>query len=267
MKKLFWVVLLVTLGSFAGQAFADPLRDAVEDDGRTAEERARDHYRHPYETLSFFGIEPGMTVVELYPGGGWYSAILAPYLADEGQLVAAHFNLEQENAPSYYERLHRTFTERFVESGRYGDIGVIAFDPPVKPALGESGSADMVLTFRNIHSWLGAGQLEDVFAAAYEVVKPEGIFGVVGHRLPEDREQHPEADTGYVKESVVIEAAEKAGFTLEAKSEANANALDDADHPNGVWTLPPNLDVPEGESAEDYLRIGESDRFTLKFVK
>ena len=267
MRELFSVLLLVTFGSFAGHACADPLRDAVEDDGRTAEERARDRYRHPYETLSFFGVEPGMTVVELYPGGGWYSAILAPYLADEGRLVAAHFHLGQEDAPSYYERLHKAFTERFVESGRFGDIEVIAFDPPAKPALGEPASADMVLTFRNIHSWIGARQLEDVFAAAYDVLKPGGVLGVVGHRLPEDREQHPEADTGYVKESVVIHAAEKVGFTLEARSEVNANPLDDTDHPNGVWTLPPNLDVPEGESTEDYLRIGESDRFTLKFVK
>jgi predicted methyltransferase len=267
MRKLISALLLVVAGSFAVEANADSLREAVQDDGRTGEERARDRYRNPYDTLSFLGIQPGMTVVELYPGGGWYSAILAPYLADEGRLVAAHFNLEQENAPSYYESLHKAFTERFVESGRFGDIEVIAFDPPAKPSLGESGSADMVLTFRNIHSWIGAGQLEDVFAAAHEVLKPGGIFGVTGHRLPEDREQPPEADTGYVKESIVIDAAEKAGFRLEARSEVNANPLDDADHPNGVWTLPPNLDVPEGESEEEYLRIGESDRFTLKFVK
>lgn len=267
MRKLVTALLLASLVPFAGQALADPLRDAVEDEGRTEEERERDRYRHPYDTLSFFGIEPEMTVVELYPGGGWYSAILASYLADEGRLVAAHFNLEQENAPAYYERLHKSFTERFVESGRYGEVDVIAFDPPAMSSLGDPGSADMVLTFRNIHSWIGAGQLENVFAAAHEVLRPGGIFGVVGHRLPEDREQDAEAGIGYVKETVVIEAAENAGFTLAERSEVNANPLDDADHPNGVWTLPPNLNVPDGENEEDYLRIGESDRFTLKFVK
>lgn len=267
MTKLFSALLLMGLGSFAAQALADPLREAVDDDGRTAEERERDRYRNPYDTLSFFGIRPDMTVIELYPGGGWYSGVLAPYLAAEGRLVAAHFDLERENAPAYYERTHNAYTERFVASGRYGDVDVIAFDPPAKLSLGEPGSADMVVTFRNIHSWMSDGQLENVFASAYEVLKPGGILGVVGHRLPEEREQDPEAGTGYVKESVVIEVAEKSGFRLDARSDINANPQDDADHPNGVWNLPPNLRVADGDDEEAYRRIGESDRFTLKFVK
>jgi predicted methyltransferase len=243
------------------------LQAAVADSARPAAERERDRYRHPYETLKFFGLEPDMTVVELYPGGGWYSGILAPYLADEGQLVAAHFNLEREDAPSYYPRLYDQFVKRFADKERFGEIEIIAFDPPDKVDLGKPASADMVLTFRNVHSWMSDGQLDTVFAAVYDVLEPGGVFGVVGHRLPEDREQDPEAGIGYVKESVVVDAAEKAGFTLAAKSDINANPQDDADHPNGVWTLPPNLDVPDGEDAEDYRRIGESDRFTLKFTK
>lgn len=245
----------------------DPLRAAVDQSDRPAEETARDAHRHPYETLAFFGIEPDMTVVELYPGSGWYSAVLAPYLADEGRLVAAHFNVDSENAPDYYQRSHAQYVARFVDSGNYGDVEVIAFEPPSLSRLGEPGSADAVLTFRNIHSWMGDGQLDTVFSAAYEVLKPDGIFAVVGHRLPEDRPQDPSASTGYVKESVVIQAASEAGFSLAKRSEINANPKDDADHPNGVWTLPPSLDVPDSESPEAYEAIGESDRFTLKFVK
>lgn len=267
MYKQTITALLLGVAALAQAAPDEQLRAAVEDEGRTAAERERDRYRNPYDTLAFFGIEPGMTVIELYPGGGWYSAILAPYLADDGQLVAAHFNLDAEDAPPYYERLHDQFVERFADSERYGEIEVIAFDPPQMAELGSPGTADMVLTFRNIHSWMSAGQLDTVFEAAYDVLKPGGVFGVVGHRMPEDRQQDPEAGTGYVKESVVIDVAERTGFTLEAKSDINANPQDDADHANGVWTLPPNLNVPEGESEDDYRAIGESDRFTLKFVK
>lgn len=268
MGRLTLLTLTVLLAAAPVRAWSDDaLRAAVDHPDRPAAERARDEYRHPYETLAFFGIEPDMTVVELYPGGGWYSAVLAPYLAAEGRLVAAHFNLDREDAPGYYQRSYRGYVERFVDSGDYGEIDVIAFDPPELTRLGEPGSADAVLTFRNIHTWMGDGQLATVFTAAHDVLKPGGIFGVVGHRLPEDRKQDPAAGTGYVQESVVIEAAEAAGFTLADRSEINANPNDDADHPNGVWTLPPNLDVPEGEDAEVYRAIGESDRFTLKFVK
>lgn len=267
MHRFTLAVLLLGLTALAQEGPDASLRAAIEDDARTEVERERDRYRHPYETLAFFGIKPDMTVVELLPGGGWYSAILAPYLAEDGKLVAAHFNLERQDAPEYYQGLYDEYVERFSDKQRFGDIEITAFDPPAKRELGEPGSADMVLTFRNIHSWIGSGQLDAVFAAAYDVLKSGGVFGVVGHRLPEDREQDPKAGDGYVKESLVIEAAEKAGFRLEARSDINANPRDDADHPNGVWTLPPNLDVPEGESEGDYLRIGESDRFTLKFVK
>ncbi|MEX2495515.1 MAG: hypothetical protein WD448_05460 [Woeseia sp.] len=265
-KFLLAGLFILSIPALAQQESAR-LQKAVQDDGRTEAERERDQYRHPLESLSFFGIEPDMTVVELYPGGGWYSAILAPYLAGNGRLVAAHFNLDQDDAPGYYQRLYDGYAERFADKERFGEIDILAFDPPGMVDLGGSGSADMVLTFRNIHSWMAEGQLDTVFSAAYEVLKEGGVFGVVGHRLPEDREQDPEAGSGYVKESVVIDAAEKAGFSLAARSEINANPRDHADHPNGVWTLPPNLDLPDGESGDKYRAIGESDRFTLKFVK
>lgn len=259
--------LLFASSAIAADGVDIKLKAAVDGDARTVEERARDPFRNPYETLTFFGIAPDQTVVELLPGGGWYTAILAPYLKDEGQLIAAHFNLEREDPPSYYEQLYAGFNERFADADRFGSIEVIPFDPPAFSSLGEPGSADLVVTFRNVHSWTGGGVLEEVFASAFEVLRPGGVFGVVGHRMPEDREYDPEERTGYIKESQVIETAERAGFELAGKSEANANPDDSADHANGVWTLPPSLRVPEGEDPGEYRAIGESDRFTLKFVK
>lgn len=258
---LYFFSLLFASSAIAADGVDIKLKAAVDGDARTVEERARDPFRHPYETLSFFEVAPDQTVVELLPGGGWYSAILARYLKDEGKLVAAHFNLEREDPPEYYERLYNGFKERFDAAE------IIPFDPPAFSSLGEPGSADRVLTFRNVHSWIGGDVLDEVFASAFEVLRPGGVFGVVGHRLPEDREYDPEVRTGYIKESLVIETAERAGFELAGKSEINANPNDTADHANGVWTLPPSLRVPEGEDPEDYRAIGESDRFTLKFVK
>lgn len=243
-----------------------PLQAAVASD-RPAAESTRDEHRHPYETLSFFGITPTATVVELFPGGGWYSAILAPYLRDDGHFVAAHWNLDNPDAPSYQAPVRGRFEERFADTERFGDIEIIAFDPPTMPSLGPRDSADLVLTFRNVHGWKGAGQFDDVLAAAYAVLRPGGVLGVVGHRLPEAADEDPQARSGYVKQSWVIAAAEAQGFRFDAASEVNANPADTADHPNGVWTLPPSLEVPEGGDVEAYRAIGESDRFTLRFVK
>lgn len=268
MNKLpFSVFAMILLAAVQTAGADDRLREVIASDHRPAEQSARDAHRHPYETLTFFGIAPDMTVVELFPGGGWYSEILAPYLAGEGKLVAAHFNLEREDPPGYYEPLLTGYRERFSDTDRYGEVEILAFDPPELSSLGAPGSADMVLTFRNVHGWMGAGTLDEVFAAAAEVLRPGGILGVVGHRLPEDREQDPQADSGYVKQSWVVARAEANGFRLEAASEVNANPADTADHPEGVWTLPPSLRVPEGQDEAPYREIGESDRFTLKFVK
>jgi len=245
----------------------DKLANVIESDARPAAEAERDQYRHPYETLTFFGIEPDMTVVEISPGGGWYTEILGPYLKDEGQLIAAHWNMEQEELPGYYERVFASFQERIADTDRFGTIEVIAFDPPELARLGEPGSADMVLTFRNVHNYMRSGSFRDLVKAAHAVLKSGGVFGVVEHRLPEGRDQDPEADSGYVKQSWVVGVAESEGFRLVESAEINANPDDTADHPNGVWTLPPSLRVPEGEDEEKYREIGESDRFTLKFVK
>lgn len=243
----------------------DALMAAIKHPDRPEEQKARDAHRHPYETLQFFGVQPNMTVIELSPGGGWYSEILARYLKDEGQLIAAHWDLEGE-VSEMYRRVRGQYDEKFSNEAAYGQVQVIPFAPPEKVNLGEPGSADVVLSFRNMHSWQRAKALPAVFDAVFEVLTPGGVMGIVGHRLPEDREQDPEARSGYVHQSHVVAMAEASGFVLDEASEINANPLDTADHPNGVWNLSPSLRVAEGDE-KDYAAIGESDRFTLRFKK
>src|SRR5699024_2437791 len=214
----------------------------------------------------FFGIEPDMTVVEISPGGGWYTEILGPYLAENGKLIAAHWNMDKDDLPGYYEPGMAPFRER-IAAERFGDIEIIAFDPPEMTELGGPGSADMVLTVRNVHSYAGDGGFRAMAKAAHEVLKPGGVFGIVEHRLPEDHSGDTHMAGGYVKQSWVVGVVESEGFVLDEASEINANPDDSADHPNDVWTLPPTLNVPEGEDAEKYRQIGESDRFTLRFIK
>lgn len=266
--KLQALALLATSALLALPAVADDrLRQVIANPDRPAAQAERDQFRNPLETLSFFGIRPDMTVVELSPGGGWYTEILGPYLKDEGQLIAAHWNLDGENVPDFYRRIRAQYEERIADMDRFGDIRIISFDPPSLVDLGGPGTADLVLSFRNVHGWKRAGTFRDVARAAHAVLKPGGVFGIVGHRLPEDREQDPEARSGYVHQSWVVGVLESEGFRLVEAAEINANPADNADHPNGVWTLLPGLRVPEGEDVEHFRAIGESDRFTLKFVK
>ncbi len=241
------------------------LMEAIRHPDRPEQHRARDDHRNPAETLTFFGVEPGDTVVELSPGGGWYSEILARYLKDDGQLIAAHWDLEAD-INDMYRRVRGQYDERFGDTESFGEVVVVPFNPPETTTLAEPESVDVVLSFRNMHSWTRSGTLPAVFEAAFEALKPGGTLGIVGHRLPEDREQDPEARSGYVKQSYVVELATAQGFELAESSEINANPMDTADHPNGVWNLPPSLRVAEGDE-KDYAAIGESDRFTLRFVK
>jgi predicted methyltransferase len=257
------ILAALTLGA---PAWADErLKSVIEDEARPAEEKARDVSRHPYETLSFFGIAPDMTVVELAPSGGWYTEIIAPYVAEEGQYVAGHFDLSIDDAPSYYEPAMAAWRERVADADRFGEPMVKPFYPPKTTDLGPAGSADMVLSFRSVHGWKRDGVFDDVLQAARTVLKPGGTFGIVGHRMPEDGDDS--RFNGYVKSSWVVARAEANGFRLADSSEINANPQDTADHPNGVWTLLPSLNVPDGEDPAAYEAIGESDRFTLKFVK
>ena len=267
MQIRFWMLSGALALTLSGPVAADDRLSAViADPARPATEAARDQYRNPFETLRFFGLRPDMTVIELYPSVGWYTEILGPYLAAEGQLIAAHWNMERDNLPEFMTRGRAAFDERIADTDRFGTIEIIPFDPPAITRLGEPGSADLVLTFRNVHGYKRAGTFGAVLDASYEVLKSGGVLGVVGHRLPEDREQDPEARSGYVHQSWVIEQAEAHGFRFAEASEVNANPRDTADHPSGVWSLPPGLRGGE-ETADHFRAIGESDRFTLKFVK
>ncbi|HET8611778.1 MAG TPA: methyltransferase [Sphingomonas sp.] len=242
----------------------DPaIRKAVDDPGRKAENRARDKYRHPAATLSFFGLKPDMTVVEMIPGGGWYSEILAPFLAGQGHYVAA---VEPGKPTDSFKALIAA------DPDRYGKATVATFNPGQPNELVAPGTADMILTFRNIHNLLGSpeqagdGNAPQAFADWYRALKPGGILGIVEHRLPETMDSAREKTSGYVKRSTVIRLAMAAGFQFAGASEINANPKDDHDHPKGVWTLPPTYALGDQDKAK-YEAIGESDRMTLKFVK
>ena len=250
----------------ARPAVPAPLAQALAGDWRSEDNRARDQYRHPGETLAFFGIAPDQTVVEITPGGGWYAEILAPYLRESGRYVAAVVDPQAlpEGRRDYQQRakdgLGKVFAARPAQFDR---AAVVAYDPAA-PKFGEPGSADVVVTFRNVHNWRGSGQAEGMFKGFHEVLRPGGVLGVVEHRAAADV---PDDDrSGYVGEAQVIALAEAAGFVLDGRSEVNANPKDSKDHPNGVWTLPPGNNHDPAD-ADKYRAIGESDRMTLRFVK
>jgi predicted methyltransferase len=255
----------------AEPAFPD-LDSAIAGAHRSDENKARDAARHPKETLEFFGIQRNMTVVELWPGGGWYTEILGPYLRDEGKLIVT-------NLPATHERYGaraKAYEDNIkAKPELYGDVTFVA--QPTAPTdefvLAPEGTVDLVVTFRNSHGWHNGGMTDLVFGAAFKALKPGGILGIEQHRANEGGDVDAMSKQGYLPESVVIAAAEKAGFELVEKSEINANPKDTKDHPGGVWMLPPNLSgAEEGkeqtpEEKAKYSAIGESDRMTLKFRK
>ena len=243
----------------------DPLLDvALAGAWRSPENVARDRYRHPRETLAFFGIEAGRTVIEITPGGGWYAEILAPWL--RSGYVAAIVDPEAlpEGRRDYYSRSKASLERLFASAPeQYRDARVVAYDPAA-PVFGPPGSADAVLTFRNVHNWRSSGQAEGMFKAFFEVLKPGGVLGVVEHRAAGP--VAADDGSGYVGQDQVVALAEAAGFRLDASSEVNANPRDTRDHPNGVWTLPPSNRHDAADRAK-YQAIGESDRMTLRFVR
>ncbi len=247
-------------------ADAAALDVALKGDWRDPKNTARDVYRHPKETLSFFGVTPSQTVVEITPGSGWYSEILAPYLKAGGHYVAAVVDPASvaEKNRDYYQRSLDGLQQKFAAGpAQYDKATTVEYDPAA-PVFGAPDSADVVLTFRNVHNWRKAGQAEGMFKAFFAVLKPGGVLGVVEHRAGKD--VAADDGTGYVGEAQVIALAEAAGFHLDASSRINANPKDTKDYPNGVWTLPPTNQHPESDRAK-YQAIGESDRMTLRFVK
>ena len=242
---------------------------ALNGDHRSAANKARDRFRNPRETLAFFGFRSDMTVVEIWPGGGWYTEILAPALQENGKLYATQYSV---NPPFAYQRQYfgAFLTKAGTTPAVYRDVVVTHLNFPDQLEVAPPGSADLVVTFRNVHNWFDPGYGQDAprmgFKAMFDALKPGGTLGIVDHRWPDPETEDPTAANGYISEQRTIEFAEAAGFEFAGRSDINRNPRDTHDHPEGVWTLPPSLAL--GDKDKDrYTAIGESDRFTLKFTK
>jgi predicted methyltransferase len=247
----------------AGDYTAAQLDQVLAGDWRSAAHRARDTWRHPKATLEFFEVRPDQTLIEITPAGGWYAEILAPLLRDNGHYVAAEARPDADaEARADDTALRKLIAAHPAQMDR---ASIVAFDPKA-PVFGAPGSADRVLTFRNVHNWAMAGTAPAMFKAFFNVLKPGGVLGVVDHRADADATFEQVKDSGYLPVNYVVKLATDAGFVLDASSEINANPRDDHDHPKGVWTLPPTLALGNEDKAE-YQAIGESDRMTLRFVK
>ncbi|AJP70961.1 class I SAM-dependent methyltransferase [Sphingomonas hengshuiensis] len=259
------LAIVTTVAAVASVAAGEPksqrqsIREAVAAPSRTPANLARDAYRHPVETLGFFGVTPSKTVVEIWPGGGWYTEILAPMVKGHGTYYAAG---------PWPDGLKGVQAMQARDAATYGAVKLAAFPWSEGQPKVADGTADVVLTFRNVHNWRMGGEEKaaDAFRQMFAMLKPGGTLGVVDHRLPETADAAREQSSGYVKVSTVRRLAEQAGFRFVAASEVNANPKDTADWPSGVWTLPPTYRLKDVDRAK-YAAIGESDRMTLKFRK
>tara|TARA_B100000575_G_scaffold163544_1_gene130695 strand:+ start:174 stop:959 length:786 start_codon:yes stop_codon:yes gene_type:complete len=259
MKELNRFILVLVLSLVCTSLTAHDLKGAVSSEDRTPKNMLRDSARNPVETLSFFGIKSDMVVVELSPGGGWYTEILANYIHYPGTLIAAHWSKDSDIA--YFRRGRANFEKKISEKPMYGRVEIVDLDSE----LADADTVDAVLTFRNLHNWLGPN-MDKIFSNTYKALKPGGVFGIVEHRAKPGTSMEVMKKSGYVTEAHALEIARKHGFELVAKSEINANPKDTADHPKGVWTLPPVYRLKD-KDREKYSAIGESDRMTLLFKK
>jgi predicted methyltransferase len=255
----------------AQQAAGTALDTALAGANRSATNKARDRYRHPKETLEFFGLQPDMTVVEIWPGGGWYTEILGPYLRERGKLYVAQYGTKPP-FPYQQREMDALAAKMRAAPDLYRSVTPTTLNFFTSELeIAPRGTVDLVLTFRNVHNWFQDGYgppdaAELAFKAMFDALKPGGTLGVVDHRWPDPTTEDPGAKNGYISERRVVEYAEHAGFRLVGGSDVNNNPLDTHDHPEGVWTLPPDLALGERDR-DKYQAIGESDRFTLKFVK
>ena len=265
------LVLLLTAAAaapvVAADTAADPLAAAIASPARTPKYVARDVYRHPAETLRFFGLRPDQTVVEIWPGRGWYMEILAPYLHDRGKYYAAIEAPDVADASKEAKDDAAFLRQRIAaDQARLGKVIVTDLHPPQLTEICPPGSADLVLTFRNVHNWIEKGDQQAQFDAFFKALKPGGVLGVVEHRAKPGASLEQMRKSGYVDEAYIKKLAAAAGFRFDAESPVNDNPKDTKDYPEGVWTLPPTLALRD-KDREKYLAIGESDRMTLRFVK
>ena len=270
MFKSIYQTLIIAIVAF-GLLLSEPsnahsLESIITGEHRSDANKARDPYRHPLKTLEFFGLQEEITVVEIWPSGGWYDENIAPYLNESGQYISAGYDPNDESP--YFRARAAEFMDRLSQSPNlYSNVQHNILKLPDRMDIAEPGSADMILTFRNIHNWMARNQADEVFEGFFKALKPGGILGVVEHRGDASVPQDPEAKSGYVNQHYAIVLAEKAGFIFEASSDVKANPKDTKNHRDGVWTLPPTYSSLSEEEKKDYSDIGESDRFTLKFRK
>ena len=266
LKRLVWLLLPACLLGFTLSAQAQfTLEELIAGDHRSEANIARNESRNPVETLEFFGLRPDSTVIEIHPAGGWYTEVIAPFVRDQGRFYAVHFSPNSTSAGQ--RRSLNGFEDKMVaHDDLYGRVTVRHLLPPNEIAIAPAESADLAMTFRNVHNWIMAGLEHEFFEAFYAALKPGGVLGVVEHRALPDAGMEVMETTGYVTEAYVKEIAAAAGFEFVESSEINANPQDPTVHPEGVWTLPPSYRLGDVDR-DKYMAIGESDRMTLKFVK
>ena len=251
----------------AAESTSDPLAAAIASPSRTPKNVARDVYRHPLQTLQFFGLRPDQTVVEIWPGRGWYMEILAPYLQERGRYYAAIEAPDVAGAPKEAKDNAAFLRKRIADDPAHlGKVILTELHPPQLTEICPPGTADVVLTFRNVHNWIEAGNQQAQFDAFFKALKPGGVLGIVEHRAAPGTSLDQMVKSGYVDEAYIKKLATTAGFRFDAESPINNNPKDTKDYPEGVWTLPPTLALADKDRAK-YLAIGESDRMTLRFVK
>lgn len=276
LKSLLFLLFAFNTGTLAASNLDTVLDNAIAGDHRDPEFVERDRNRHPKETLKFLGLKPGMTVVEIWPARGWYTEILAPVMRDRGILYEAGFAMTADRTPRWRKDMHKEYMEKLEQRPDvYDHVVVTELSVPERTTIAPPGTADMVLTFRNVHNWMKGDYAAAMFDLFYRALKPGGVLGVVEHRARPGTSLQKMIESGYVTEDYVKKLAMDAGFEFEAASEINANPQDGKDYPAGVWTLPPTLrycrEMEEGPKREacfvKYKTIGESDRMTLRFKK